>query len=194
MPAVAEYRLTVRDWPESERPREKLAQHGAAALSTAELLAIILRTGIPGEDAVALAQRLLVQNGGIVGLANTSMTELSAARGLGLAKGAQLKAALELGKRLMAVLVDPAAARVQVRSPSDVANLLMVEMGLLQQENLRTVLLNTKNYVIGSPVVYQGSANSAVIRVSEVFREAVRHNAVPLCSQYHHLHRVLPYS
>ena len=127
MAAMTEYRLTVREWPQSERPREKLERHGAAALSTAELLAIILRTGSVREDVVALAQRLLVQKGGLAGLANTSLTELVAEHGLGLAKAAQLKAALELGRRLMVLLADPTAARVQVRSPRDVANLLMME-------------------------------------------------------------------
>jgi hypothetical protein len=119
---MTEYRLSVREWPESERPREKLAQYGASALSTAELLAIILRTGTAREDVVAMAQRLLVQKGGLLGLAHTSMTELAAEHGLGLAKGAQLKAALELGKRL---LQDPRAARAQVRSPKDVADLVL---------------------------------------------------------------------
>src|SRR5256714_3722833 len=122
MAGMTDYRLSVREWPESERPREKLAQYGASALSTAELLAIILRTGTAREDVVALAQRLLAQKGGLLGLAQANMTELAAEHGLGLAKGAQLKAALELGKRL---LQDPRAARAQVRSPKDVADLVL---------------------------------------------------------------------
>jgi DNA repair protein RadC len=183
MAVMTDYRLSVREWPESERPSEKLAQYGASALSTAELLAIILRTGTPREDVVALAQRLLVQKGGLLGLADTSMTELAAEHGLGLAKGAQLKAALELGKRL---LQDPRAARAQVRSPKDVADLVMWEMGLLQQEVLRTILLNTKNHVIASPVIYQGSLNTSVIRVGELFREAVKHNCAAMVVVHNH--------
>ena len=186
MAAMTEYRPSVKEWPESERPREKLAQHGAHALSTAELLAIVLRTGTMREDVVTLSQRLLVQKGGIVGLANASLPELTAEHGLGLAKGAQLKAALELGKRLRIMLDDTSAARVQVRSPDDVANLLMIEMELLPQEVMRTVLLNTKNHVVASPVIYQGSANAAVVRVGEVFREAIRHNAVALILVHNH--------
>ncbi len=186
MPRVSDYRLSVKEWPESERPREKLERHGAHALSNAELLAIILRTGTAREDVVALSQRLLTQKGGLVGLSNVSMTELAGEHGLGLAKSAQLKAALELGRRLLVLMADPAAARIQVRSPGDVANLLMLEMGLLEQEVMRTVLLNTKNYVIGSPVIYQGSANTAVIRVGELFREAVKHNAVSLIVVHNH--------
>ncbi len=180
---MTEYRPTVKDWPESERPREKLAQYGSSALSTAELLAIILRTGTVREDVLTMAQNLLVRHGGIAGLANASMVELSAEHGLGLAKGAQLKAALELGKRL---LLEPGAARLQVRSPSDVANLVMLEMGLLQQEVMRTILLNTKNHVIASPVIYQGSLNTAVVRVGELFREAIKHNCLSMIVVHNH--------
>ena len=183
---MANYRLSVKEWPASERPREKLERHGASALSNAELLAIVLRTGTQREDVVTLAQRLLTHKGGIVGLSNATMTELAAEHGLGLAKSAQLKAALELGRRLLVLVADPSAARVQVRSPADVANLLMLEMGLLEQEVMRTVLLNTKNHVIASPVIYQGSANTAVIRVGELFREAVKHNAVSLIVVHNH--------
>jgi len=180
---MTEYRPTVKDWPESERPREKLAQYGSSALSTAELLAIILRTGTVREDVLTMAQNLLVRHGGIAGLANASMVELSAEHGLGLAKGAQLKAALELGKRL---LLEPGAARLQVRSPSDVANLVMLEMSLLQQEVMRTILLNTKNHVIASPVIYQGSLNTAVVRVGELFREAIKHNCLSMIVVHNH--------
>ncbi len=176
------YRPTVREWPESERPREKLGRHGAPALSTAELLAIILRTGTRGEDVLALAQRLLVGHGGVAGLADASMAELTAEHGLGLTKGAQLKAALELGRRL---LLDPGAARPQVCSAGDVATLMM-DMGLLPQEVLRVLLLDTKKRVVASPMVYQGSANTLVLRIGEIFREAVKHNAISLIVVHNH--------
>lgn len=175
-------RLAVCEWPESERPREKLAQGGGATLSTAELLAIVLRTGTAREDVVALAQRLLVEHGGIVGLAAVPLTELAIGQGLGVTKAAQLKAALELGRRVMIA----EAARVQIRSPQDVADLLMLEMGPLPQEVLRTVLLDTKNHAIAAPVIYQGSANAAAVRVGELFREAVKHNAVSVILAHNH--------
>jgi len=176
------YRPGVRAWPESERPREKAARHGVHALSTAELLAIILRTGTVGEDVVALAQRLLVDHGGLAGLADASMAELTAAHGMGLAKGAQLKAALELGRRL---ILDPGAARPQVCSPDDAAALVM-DMGLLPREALRVLLLDTKNQVVASPVVYQGTVNTVAVRAGELFREAVRHNAAALIVVHNH--------
>ncbi len=175
-------RLSVREWPVSERPREKLARHGEASLSTAELLSIILRTGSAREDAVALAQRLLVGRGGLAGLADASTVELATEHGMGPAKGAELKAALELGKRLLEQRADPP----QVRCPADVANLMMLEMGLLQQEVMRTVLLNTKNHVIASPVIYQGSLNTAVVRVGELFREAIRHHCLSIIVVHNH--------
>ncbi len=174
--------LSVREWPVSERPREKLARHGEASLSTAELLSIILRTGSAREDAVALAQRLLVGRGGLAGLADASTVELATEHGIGPAKGAELKAALELGKRLL----EQRAERPRVHSPADVANLMMLEMGLLQQEVMRTVLLNTKNHVIASPVIYQGSLNTAVVRVGELFREAIRHHCLSIIVVHNH--------
>ena len=175
-------RLSVREWPVSEQPREKLARHGEASLSTAELLAIVLRTGSAREDAVALAQRLLVGRGGLAGLADASTVELATEHGIGPAKGAELKAALELGKRLL----EQRAERPHVHSPADVANLMMLEMGLLQQEVMRTVLLNTKNHVIASPVIYQGSLNTAVVRVGELFREAIRHHCLSIIVVHNH--------
>jgi DNA repair protein RadC len=115
---------------------------GPGALSTAELLAIILRVGGRGENVIRMAERLLAQFGGVSGLALASFDELCAAHGVGEAKATQIKAALELGKRL---LVASPQERPQVRSPADVANLLMMEMGLLEQENLRTVLMDTNS-------------------------------------------------
>ncbi len=180
---MIEDRLAVRAWPESERPREKLACHGAEALSTAELLAVILRTGTAHEDVVSLAQRLLVEYGGIAGLADATMTELAGADGVGLTKGAQLKAALELGRRLAR---EPSTTRPRVQSPRDVADLLMTDMGLLQQEVMCTVLLNTKNHVIAAPTIYQGSVNTAVLRIGQLFRAAVKHNSTSLIVAHNH--------
>ncbi len=180
---MSEYQLTVREWPASERPREKLQQLGPASLSNAELLAILLRVGSVGEDVVALSQRLLVRYGGLSGLHKEAFGSLEAERGMGEAKTCTLKAALELGRRL---LLDPGEERPRINSPHDVAQLLMMDMGALEQECLRTVLLNTKNMVIGAPTIYQGSVNSTSLRVGELFREAVRHNATSLIVVHNH--------
>jgi len=173
----------IRDFPADERPRERLKNYGAAALSNAELLAILLRVGSPGENVVVLGMRLLTEFGGLPGLAKTGFSELTEINGMGLAKTAQLKAALELGRRLLLASPD---ARPQITSPADVASLLMLEMGCLEQENLRTLLLDTKNRVLDSPTIYVGNVNSSIIRVAEVFREAVKQNATALILAHNH--------
>ena len=138
--AQAEYRPMIRDLPVDERPRERLAHAGEGALSMAELLAIILRTGVGGESALALATRLISRYGGLPGLARASFTELQTEKGLGPAKTAQLKAALELGRRMLLAAPED---RFVVRSPADVAQLLMAEMGHLEQEHFRVLYLDT---------------------------------------------------
>jgi DNA repair protein RadC len=181
--AATGHPLMIRDLPADLRPRERLIFAGPGALSNAELLAIILRVGGRGENVVRMAERLLSHFGGVAGLAQASFDELRAAHGMGEAKAAQVKAALELGKRML--LASP-QERPQVRSPTDVANLLMMEMGLLEQEQLRVVLLDTKNFVTKVHTVYSGSLNTAVIRVGEVFREAIRANCAALILAHNH--------
>jgi len=180
---VVEYHPMIRDLPAWERPRERLLSHGVAALSNAELLAIVLRTGSRAESVLAMATRLLAQFGGLPGLARASFSELGAERGMGEAKTAQLLASIELGKRLISCHPE---ARAVVRSPQDVANLLMAEMGFLEQEQLRVVLLNTKNQVVVIAEVYRGSVNTSLIRVAEVFREAIRQNCPALVVVHNH--------
>lgn len=177
------YHLTIRDFPEGERPRERLQQFGAAALSNAELLAILLRVGSPGENVVTLSTRLLKEFGGLPGLARASYSDLENVKGVSMAKIAQLKAALELGRRL---LLSASDARPQITCPNDAANFLMLEMSPLEQENLRTILLDTKNRVLASPTVYIGNVNASIIRVSEIFRDAVRENAVAIIVAHNH--------
>lgn len=177
------YNPMIRDLPADLRPRERLLYAGASALSTAELLAIILRVGGRGENVIRMAERLLAQFNGVAGLAQADFDELCQQHGVGEAKAAQIKAALELGKRLMAALPQE---RVQVRSPEDVANLLMLEMGLLEQEHLRVVLLDTKNQIIRVANIYEGSLNTAVVRVGEVFRPAIRANCASVIIVHNH--------
>jgi len=180
---VAEYHPRIKELPSSERPRERLREYGPGSLSSSELLAIILRTGTASENVLSLAGRMLVRFGGLAGLARASFGELCAERGVGQAKAAQLKAALELGRRLVSTKPDE---RAVVHSPQDVANLLMAEMGFLDQEQLRVVLLNNKNHVISIAEVYRGSVSTSLIRTSEVFREAVRENCPAIIVVHNH--------
>jgi DNA repair protein RadC len=117
------------------------------------------------------------------GLARASASELRGVNGLGMVKAVELQAALELGRRLNALHPE---ARPTVRSPADLANLLLPEMAYLQQEHLRVVLLNTKNQVLAAPEIYVGSLNSSVVRVAEVFREAIRQNSAALIVVHNH--------
>jgi DNA repair protein RadC len=178
-----EYYTLIRDLPASERPRERLRDFGASALSNAELLAIILRTGAKHESVLSLATRLLSTYRGLVGLARVSFGELCNEKGLGEAKAAQLKAALELGRRLSSTQPEE---RAVVRSPADIANLLLTEMGLLEQEHLRVVLLNQRNQVLSIPEVYRGSVNTSLIRIAELFRDAVRQNCPAVVLVHNH--------
>ena len=178
-----EYRPTIKDLPIDERPRERLEHAGEGALSTSELLAIILRTGVGGESVLDMAQRLLSRYGGLPGLARASFAELQAEKGLGQAKTAQLKAALELGRRML--LVSP-EDRFVVRSPADVAQFLMAEMAHLEQEHFRVLYLDTRNRLLGVETLYVGSLNVSHVRVGEVFRDAVKRNCAAIIVAHNH--------
>jgi len=179
-----EYHLTIKALPAGERPRERLMAFGPPALSDAELLGLIMRTGTGrGETAVDLGRRLLVRFSGLAGLARAGMTELCTEHGIGVAKAAEIKAVVELARRIAALGPEE---RLVVRSPADVANLLMLEMSLLDQEQIRVVLLNTKNAVVGVRLVYQGSLNTSVVRVGEVFREAIKESCAALVVVHNH--------
>jgi len=180
----ARYNLTVREMPAEERPRERLRDLGAGSLSNGDLLAILLRTGTARENVMLQAARLLSQWGGLRGLATVNFAELRAQYGMGEAKACQVLAALELGRRLAVALGTE--ERVQVSSPEQVAALVQTEMGLLAQESLRVVLLNTKNFVVAIREVYRGNVNSSQVRVSEVFREAVRDNCPSVIVIHNH--------
>lgn len=179
-----EYHPTIHDLPQGERPRERLLREGATALSTAELLAIIFRVGAEGENVLALSNRLLAKYGGLSGLARAPISELQQEHGLGGgAKVITLKAAFELGRRLTIASPDD---RIQIRTPADAANLLLGEMSALEQEQMRVMLLDTRNRIIEMKMVYQGSINTAHIRVAELFREAVRRSAAAIIVAHNH--------
>lgn len=175
------YRIT--DLAESERPRERLSRLGPQALSNAELLAILLRVGVPGENSVQVGQRLLQAFGGISGLHRASFDEVCAQHGIGPAKAAQIKAAIELGRRLTQVSIDD---RPAIQSPEDAANLVRYEMSALEQEVLRVILLDTRNRFLEIVELYRGSLNSSQVRVGELFRPAIRRNAAAMIVVHNH--------
>ena len=169
----------IKDLPLRERPVNRLLDHGPTAISTTEILAAIIQ----GPHALCQAQQLVVKFDGLVGLSRASLFELQSVEGIGPAKAAQIKAALELGRRLM---IEPPESRTQIRSPADAANLLLGEMSLLEKEHLRVLLLDTKHYVLGSPTVYIGSVNTTMIRVAEVFQEAIKANCAGIIVAHNH--------
>jgi DNA repair protein RadC len=180
---VLEYQVGLKALPVSVRRRERLIHSGAAALSDIELLAIILRTGTQSSNVLDVAGKLLKSHGGLAGVDRAAVAELCMLKGLGEAKAVQVKAAFELGRRLTSLTPG---ARPQVRSPADVANLLIDEMSAFEQEHLKAVLLNTKNQVINAPVIYKGSLNSSAVRVGEVFRAAIRENSAAIILVHNH--------
>lgn len=175
------YRIT--DLAISERPRERLAKLGPDALSNAELIAILLRVGTPGENAVQVGQRLLQTFDGLSGLHTASFEEVCAQHGIGEAKACQIKAAIELGNRLR---LEKPEDRPTINSPSDAAALVQYEMSGLEQEELRVILLNTRNHVLGISKVYRGSLNSSQVRVGELFKTAIRRNAAAIIVVHNH--------
>lgn len=175
------YRIT--DLHEAERPRERLSALGPQALNSAELLAILLRVGVEGENAVQVGQRLLQQFDGLGGLHRTTFEELMSQRGIGSAKAAQIKAAIELGRRLT---IESPDERTTIHSPADAAALVQYEMSALEQEHLRVILLDTRNHVLDTVEIYRGSVNSSQVRVGELFKGAIRRGASALIVVHNH--------
>jgi DNA repair protein RadC len=169
-----QYRLRIKDMPASERPYEKLENYGTEMLSNAELLAVVIRTGNKEETSVALAQRVLTrsEDGGIAFLHDLSLEELRGIKGIGRVKALQIKAVMELSKRVSSALIMN--NRVSIKSPEEVSRLLMEEMRHLRKEVFKIILLNTKNHIIKRIDISVGSLNSSIVHPREVFSEAVR--------------------
>jgi len=174
---------TIKDLPEEERPRERLTRYGASVLSNAELLAILLRTGTKEESAISLAHRILVQEQGLRYLADSNVEQLSSINGIGKAKAAQIKAAIELGKRLAAF--EPGADK-PLKCPQDVAGLLMEEMRYLKKEHMKLVLLNVKCNLISVEEISVGSLNASIVHPREVFNPAIRKSSASIIMVHNH--------
>ena len=175
--------LRVRDLPESDRPRERLARLGPGALSGPELLAILLGGGTVDENAVQVGSRLLRDLGGLVGLHQAGFDTLLAQRGLGPARACQLLAAIELGRR---IATPGAQTTLTITCPADAADLVRLEMSAFEQEHLRVIFLNTRNRVLGWEDVYRGTLNSVPTRIGEIFKQAIRKNAAGVILCHNH--------
>lgn len=172
----------IQDLEEKERPRERLEKLGAGALSDAELLAILLRVGVEGENAVQVGHRLLKNLGGLRGIQQASFAEVCNQHGVGPAKAAQIKAAIELGGRLP----KDATERPKISKPQDAYDLVHYELAGLGHEEMWVMLLDTRNRVISTEKLYKGSLNSSTVRVGELFRSAIQKNAASIILIHNH--------
>jgi DNA repair protein RadC len=176
-------RRAVRELPAAERPRERLVSHGAAALSAPELLAVLWATGSASRSSLDLAEEVLLKHGSLTDLARADLLELLHVQGVGTARAAQLQAAFELGRRALSSASGP---RWTIRAPRDLCDRLLPEMGRLEREELRVLLLNAKNGVLRQVTVYQGNVSAALVRVAELFRDAVRIHAAGVIVVHNH--------
>lgn len=179
----ARYHVRIREIPADERPRERLLQYGADALSVAELLAILLRTGTEKYSALGLADHLTSQHGGLRGVANMTVEEMAQVHGIGPAKAAQIKAAIEFGRRLVAVSDEE---RPRIRSPQDVYNLVGHTLRDERREHFVALLLDTKGGVFRQVTISVGDLSSSLVHPREVFVEAVRRSAASLIVAHNH--------
>ena len=163
----------IHDIPEQDRPRERLLRLGPAALSDAELLAIFINTGVKGENAIQVAQRLLGDVGTLRDLSRQEPESLVRNRALGPAKAANLAAAFELGRRAE----REAFKETRLQTPAEVYQFMSAEMQALAHESVRVILLNTRYAVIRTDEVFKGALNESVCHPREIFRKAIVHSA-----------------
>lgn len=178
-----EYHLTIKEMPPDQRPRERLLNFGPSVLTNAEILAILLCTGIGKETALDLAQRILTTYGGLPFLGEATVEQLNGIHGLGPAKTAQIKAAIELGRRLT---LATRWERPFIKCPGDVFCLLGEEMRYLDREHFKVILLNTKNHVLEIESVSVGSLNSSLVHPRELFKKAILKSAAGVILVHNH--------
>ncbi|MDQ0298686.1 DNA repair protein RadC [Salibacterium salarium] len=164
----------IKNVPVSERPREKMIKNGPECLSNQELLAVLLRTGSKHESVLQLSQRVLYDFDGLHLLKEATVEELQKIKGIGQAKALELRAALELGRRIHTY---QEGEKYVIRSPEDVSSYVMEDMRFLTQEHFVILCLNTKNQVIHRQTLFIGSLNSSIVHPRELFKEALRRSA-----------------
>jgi DNA repair protein RadC len=177
-------RYTIKDLPLSERPREKLISYGVEALSNAELLALIIKSGNFEETAVEVAQKILSRdNRGIAYLADVSLEELMEVKGIGEGKASQILAAIEIGKRLNRIGPQD---KIKISSPMVLVNLLMDEMRYLCKEYFKIAILDTKNQILAIENISIGTLNASIVHPRDVFKIAIKRNANSLILIHNH--------
>jgi DNA repair protein RadC len=175
--------MAIPDWPESERPREKLLKNGAANLSDAELLAIFLRTGMAGKSAVDLARELLTCFNGLIGLFSTDQAAFCAVPGMGPAKYAQLQAVLEMARRALEEKMKSGDA---VSSPQSVRDYLRLTLQGKKHEIFVGIFLDAQNRTIASEELFKGTLTQTSVYPREVVKRALHHNAAAMIFAHNH--------
>jgi DNA repair protein RadC len=175
--------MAITDWPEQERPREKLLQKGPNALSDAELLAIFLRTGVTGKTAVDLARELLQEYGGLRHLLSADLKRFCASKGLGSAKYAQLQAVLEMGRRY---LREDLQRNEALTSPADSRRYLQAKLLHYPYEVFSCLYLDNRHRVIDYEELFRGTIDGASVHPREVVKRALAHNAAALILAHNH--------
>jgi DNA repair protein RadC len=175
--------MTIKDWPESERPRERLLAHGPQALTDAELLAIFLRTGVAGASALDLARELLRRFEGLTGLIAANLEDFSQTKGLGAAKYVQLQAALELARRA----IDEGLRRDTVlNSPQRVRQYLQLQLARREHEVFAVLYLDSQNRLLKCEELFRGTLTQTSVHPREVVKQALRHNAASVILAHNH--------
>lgn len=175
--------MAITDWPEAERPREKLLAHGAAALSDAELLALFLRVGIKGQTAVDLARTLLGHFGTLTALCSAPAAAFAAVPGMGLAKYAQLQASMELARR---ALSEEMHQRDVMDSPQAVRDWLRLKIGSLPHEVFYVLMLDNRHHLLRAEELFRGTLTQTSIYPREVVKLCLAHNAAAIILAHNH--------
>jgi DNA repair protein RadC len=176
----------IRKWPEDERPRERLLRYGAGSLSTAQLLAIILRIGGKGKSAIQLAREVLHNFHSLKEIDDAALAEFSDIKGMGSAKVSQIKAAFELGKRLIQDSNEWSTDNKSFTSSRDVYEYYRPSFFGLKKEKFLCAILNTKNSVVKDMVVSEGTLTSSLVHPREVFRYAIKEAAASVLFIHNH--------
>jgi DNA repair protein RadC len=176
--------FTVHDLPLSERPRERLAKLGSEALSSQEILALILGRGMKGESVIITAQKLLSRFGNLKNLASASIEELTQIKGIGPAKAAQIKATFELSKRLEHSLSED--TKITVKSPEDVVKTARNLLKGKKKEHFLVICLDTRNHLIKTSTVSIGSLDCSIVHPREVFKDAISSSAASVIFIHNH--------
>lgn len=174
---------SIRHMPANERPMERLLEYGPEALSSAELIAVIIRCGRPGHSAVDVAGKLLSEYGSPRKLATATTIELATIPGIGQVRAAQIQAAIELGRR---VLLSDGEQKMGISKPQDAADMLMPAMRYLEREEFRALFLDTRNKVMDVVTISVGTLNSSIVHPREVFRAAIRSGSAAMIVAHNH--------